>query len=331
MVGVLGRFNYLAPFLVIALVLPLFLTDYMMEIANLILVFAIAGLGINLLFGYTGRLSLGHSAYFGAGVYAGGFVYRFFGTTQIEVYLLSGIAVSTLLAVVFGYISSRHTRLYFSILTLALSQVVHVVVLFLITYFAFFNGIEPGFALRVRRPTILGISLETLSFREYQMVMYYIILVVFLVLLFVMWKVVNSPFGLALKAIRENDFRAEYSGIPVKRYVWYAFILSGFYAGFAGALFAQASQVATPRIIHWIFSIELVVMVILGGYKTFIGPLLGAATYTILNTAVFSFTVYWRFLLGVLVVALGLMFPEGIIGAVRGTLRSMKVKDVEEL
>ena len=129
-----------------------------------------------------------------------------------------------------------------------------------------------------------------------------------------MWVIVNSPFGRALQAIRDNETRAQFVGIPIWRYRWVAFMLSGVFTGVAGALWVPLNGLTTPDILHWTFSGKIVFMAVLGGFRTFVGPIVGAVVYNYLESYAVGYTVYWQLFLGVILVVLVLSLPTGIVG-----------------
>jgi len=144
---------------------------------------------------------------------------------------------------------------------------------------------------------------------------YYYVLVIFVVSLALLWLIVNSPFGKSLQAIRDNEVRAEFVGVRVKRHRWIAFVVSGLFTGLAGALWVPLNGLTTPDVLFWPFSGEIVFMTVLGGFRTFSGPILGAVVFNYLKTYAVGFTVYWQFLLGTVLVVLVLVMPQGLLGA----------------
>jgi branched-chain amino acid transport system permease protein len=300
--------------LLVLLGLPLVITPYQTVLLCYGLVFAIAALGFNLLLGYTGLLSFGHSAYFGMGTYAVAFLVKYLKVTSMEAYVLAGILASAALAALFGFLCVRYTRIFFGILTLALSQVLWSLI------FKFYNLTGGSDGLRVPTPTLLGGQLATafgksedkLSFLAYRY--YYYVLVIFAVCVVLMWVIVHSPFGKALQAIRDNETRAEFVGIQVRRYRWLAFVVSGIYTGLAGVLWVPLNGLTTPDILHWTFSGKIVFFTVLGGFQTFVGPIVGAIVYNYLETYAVGHTVYWQMVLGVVLVVLVLALPAGIVG-----------------
>ncbi len=295
---------------VVLFVLPLLITPYQVTLLAYGLILAIAALGFNLLLGYTGLLSFGHSAYFGMGAYAVAFIVKYLKITSMEVFLLGGLLASAAIAALFGFLCVRYTRIFFGILTLALSQVLWS----LAFKFYWVTGGTDG--LRVPTPSLLGVQIpageEKMIFLAHRY--YYYVLVIFLVGAAVMWVIVHSPFGKALQAIRDNETRAEFVGVQVWRYRWVAFLVSGIYTGLAGTLWVPLNGLTTPDILHWTFSGKIIFFTVLGGFQTFIGPTIGAVVYNYLETYAVGHTVYWQMVLGVVLVLLVLVLPAGIAG-----------------
>jgi branched-chain amino acid transport system permease protein len=284
------------------------------------LVFAIAALGFNLLLGYTGLLSFGHSAYFGMGAYVVAMLVKYLGWTSMEAYIVAGVIGSALVAALFGVVCVRYTRIFFGILTLALSQVLWSLALKLF----WVTGGTDG--LRVPTPTLffgrLAPTSEKMDFLAYRY--YYYVLILFTLSVAVMWLIVHSPFGKALQAIRDNETRAEFVGVQVRRYRWIAFVVSGAFTGLAGALWVPLNGLTTPDILYWQFSGRIVFFVVLGGFKTFWGPIVGAIAYNYLETYAVGFTVYWQLVLGVVLVLLVLTMPQGLAGTVEALSRRLR-------
>lgn len=299
-----------APVTALLFVLPIFAAPYEVSLLSYGLIFAIAALGFNLLLGYTGLLSFGHSAYFGMGAYGAAFAVKYLGITSMEAFLVVGILAATAVAAVFGFLCVRYTRIFFGILTLALSQVVWSLVL----KFFWVTGGSDG--LRVPTPSLLGVAvapdLDKMSFLAHRY--YYYVLVLFLVGVAVMWVIVHSPFGKALQAIRDNETRAEFVGIRVWRYRYLAFLVSGVYSGLAGALWVPLNGLTTPDVLHWTFSGKIVFLTVLGGFQTFLGPVIGAVAFNYLEIYAVGHTVYWQLVLGAVLVILVLALPAGVVG-----------------
>ena len=302
--------------IVAALALMPYLVDlYQTELLIYGMTFAIAALGFNLLLGYTGLLSFGHSAYFGTGAYTVAFIVRDLSVHSMELCILGGVLSTLVISALFGYVCVRHTRIFFSILALALSQVLWSLA------FKFFWVTGGTDGIRVPRSQIklLGGLVEFTGSGSYQKFVYsyyYYVLVLFVVMVAVMWVIVHSPFGKALQAIRDNETRAGFVGIPVRRYRWLAFVISGCFTGLAGALWVPLNGLTTPDILYWPFSGEIVFMTVLGGFRTFSGPIVGAFAFNYLKVYAVAGSAYWQLVLGGVLVALVMLLPTGIVGTI---------------
>src|SRR5437660_336685 len=298
------------PIVLALVILPYIVEPYQTVLFSYGLIFAIAALGFNLLLGYTGLLSFGHSAYFGMGAYAVAFVVKYLRVTSMELFLLAGILASALVTALFGFVCVRYTRIYFSILTLALSQVLWSLA------FKFFWVTGGTDGLRVPTPSLFGGLVtgagDKITFMSHAY--YYYVLIMFCLCVALMWVIVNSPFGMALQAIRDNETRARFVGVRIWPYRWVAFLVSGVFTGLAGALWVPLNGLTTPDIMHWTFSGESGFMPVLGGLRSFAGPIVGAVVFNYLKTYAVGYTVYWQLLLGVVLVALVLSLPTGIVG-----------------
>jgi branched-chain amino acid transport system permease protein len=288
---------------------------YQTQLLTYGLAFAIAALGFNLLLGYGGLLSFGHSAYFGAGAYTVAFMVRDLGTQSMELCILGGLAGTLVVAALFGYVCVRHTRIFFGILTLALSQVLWSLA------FKFFwvTGGTDGIRVASNKLTLLGGLIDFQgrgAFQRFVFAYYYYVLALFALSTVIMWVIVHSPFGKALQAIRDNEIRASFIGIPVKRYRWIAFVISGLFTGLAGILWVPLNGLTTPDILYWPFSGEIVFMAVLGGFRSFTGPIVGAVAFNYLKTYAVASSEYWQLLLGLVLVCLVLALPSGIVGTI---------------
>ena len=293
--------------------IPSLVDLYQTELLIYGLTFAIAALGFNLLLGYTGLLSFGHSAYFGTGAYAVAFIMRDLSVHSMELCILGGLLSSFVISALFGYVCVRHTRIFFSILALALSQVLWSLA------FKFFwvTGGTDGIRVPRSQITLLAGLLDFTGSGAYQRFVhayYYYVLVLFVIAVAVMWVIVHSPFGKALQAIRDNETRASFVGVPVRRYRWIAFVISGCFTGLAGALWVPLNGLTTPDILYWPFSGEIVFMTVLGGFRTFTGPIVCAIAFNYLKVYAVAGSAYWQLVLGGVLVFLVMVLPTGIIG-----------------
>jgi branched-chain amino acid transport system permease protein len=308
--------------LLVLILLPSFIDTYQLQLLIYGLVAAIAALGFNLLLGYTGLLSFGHSAYFGVGAYTVALIVEQLGPHSMEFYILVGIPVVAITSSIFGYICVRHTQIFFGILTLAISQVIYSLAL----SFYWVTGGSDG--LRVPRPTLL---LGWLSFsgpqgfHQFIRFYYYYVLAIFAVCVALMWLIVHSPFGKTLQAIRDNETRARFLGIRIRRFRWIAFLVSGTFTGLAGILWVPLNGLTTPDVLYWTFSGEIVFTALLGGFRNFTGPIVGGIVFTYLKTYAVAMTEYWQLLLGAVLVVLVLVLPTGIVGALSQVGRRLSI------
>lgn len=306
--------------------MPVVLPPYPLIILSYALVFAIACMGLNLLFGTTGLLSFGHATFFGISAYAGAFLYRFTPVNSFELYLLVGVSCSVALAAAISFVCLRATRIHFTILTLAFGQIV---------YSLFINGavfwlLGPGGkshyflgggGMYIPRLTLLGIQFGP---EEFIPMFYNVIVVAFVLSAVLLWRIGRSPFGMALRAIRDNDLRAAAIGIPVRQYRWYAFILSGVFVALAGSLYGQLSRQITPEQVHWLFSAKLVLATVLGGLRHFLGPIFGAVVFVGLEDLALIWTRYYNMAMGVMLIAVVFIFPRGLAGAANALADRMR-------
>ena len=310
--------------LIVLALLPSYIGLYQVQLLTYGLVAAIAALGFNLLLGYTGLLSFGHSAFFGIGAYSVAFLLRDAGIHSMELYILIGVPIAAIASALFGYICVRHTRIFFGILTLALSQVLYSLALKLF----WVTGGTDG--LRVARPSLLA-GMVTFTgrdaFQRFIHGYYYYVLVVFAICVVLMWLIVHSPFGKALQAIRDNETRAAFLGLRIRRFRWMSFLISGTFTGLAGILWVPLNGLTTPEILYWTFSGEIVFTTLLGGFRNFTGPIVGGVIFTYLKTYAVATTEYWQLLLGVVLVLLVMLLPTGIVGAISALAAKLRPKE----
>jgi branched-chain amino acid transport system permease protein len=305
---------------ILLMILPNILPIYHLMLLESAFTYGILSLGFNLLLRYTGLLSFGHGALFATGAYTVAmmgkhlpYLYR------IEILLPASILTSLCVSAVFGFICVRHTRVFFSILALALSMVMFAL---LVKLYNFTGGSD---GLRIGLPDMFGMSFRGVKRFEFLSgSFYYLLICIFAACTIIMLAIVNSPFGKALQSIRDNEVRAEMIGIRVRRYRWYAFILSGAFSGIGGALWSFINGHVTPEISEWVFSGEVVYMTLLGGFMVFEGPIIGAILFTYLRLYAVSMTQYWMFVIGATLIALVLLLPEGVAGGVARLIRYIK-------
>ena len=280
-----------------------------------VLVLGLAAMSVNFLLGFTGVLSFGHAAYFGLGAYGAGFCLKFLAPST-PLSLLCGMLLGGIAGALLGALIVRRRGVYFAMVTIAFGQVFY--------YIAFrwssVTGGDDGLRGFSRQPLDFGLfSVDILSNPTY---FYYFVLVCFALIAAVMAFILRSPFGRTMIAIRENERRARFLGIPVERHIWIAFTLSCFFMGFAGALYALTNNFADPRGLHYSQSGDFVMMAVMGGMRTFWGPLLGAAVFVVLQDYLSSITVNWMSFVGMLFVAVVLLFPRGLLGVLGGKAKA---------
>ncbi|MGZ3494686.1 MAG: branched-chain amino acid ABC transporter permease [Thermodesulfobacteriota bacterium] len=299
--------------------LPLFTGQFVSYLMLTFFAYAITVVGFNLLFGYTGLLSFGHALFMAVGAYTAAFLTSKFSVLYMEVILVASVIVASILAALIGAICVRYIKIYFAMLTLAFGMLFYT---FLLKFYYLTGGDE---GMRVLRPYLLGFNFSEVPKMEFLTGSYYLYMFVILaILMFVMWKIISSPFGLCLKAIRDNPEKAEYLGVSVRKYRWYAFVISAAYAAIGGALLAPAIGQVDPGLTYWTHSGTLVFMTLLGGFENFFGPLIGGVVYIFLQDKIMSLTAYWRFIFGGILAFIVIAAPGGIAGVISSLLKGRK-------
>ena len=271
--------------------------------------YAIALLGFNLLFGYTGLLSFGHAMFLGLGAYGAAVMSGVFGVKSFELVLVAVMFGCALVALPIAFPCARYVGIFFGMLTLGFGM------LFYSFLFKFYHLTGGDSGMRVPRMNILGLTFERYNKIEFLAgPFYYYCLGLLLIAGFLMWRIVHSPFGLHLKTIRDNARKAEYLGVHVHRFRLAAFVISAAFGAVGGAILAFRVGLADPELVYWTQSGQLVFMGVLGGFSNFFGPIIGALTYTLLQDQLQSLTEYWRSMLGVILALIVIGFPEGIAG-----------------
>jgi branched-chain amino acid transport system permease protein len=273
--------------------------------------YAIALLGFNLLFGYTGLLSFGHAMFLGIGAYGAAVMSSVFGVTSFELVLVVVMLAAALIALPIGLLCVRYVGIFFGMLTLAFGMLFHS---FLFKFY-YVTGGDSG--MRVARMNILGLPFNTYNKIEFLAgPFYYYCLALLLIAGLVMWRLVHSPFGLHLKAVRDNARKAEYLGVHVRRFRLAAFVISAAFGAAGGAILGFRVGLADPELVYWTQSGQLVFMAVLGGFTNFFGPIIGALSYILLQDQLQSLTEYWRFVLGAVLALIVIGLPEGLSGLV---------------
>jgi branched-chain amino acid transport system permease protein len=278
--------------------------------------YAIALLGFNLLFGYTGLLSFGHAMFLGAGAYGAALLAGVLGMQSFEAVLLAVVLFTMVAAVPIGFLCVRNVGIFFGMLTLAFGM------LFYSFLFKFYHLTGGDSGMRVPRMKMLG--LELAQYNKIELLagpFYYYCLALVVIAALLMWRIVHSPFGLHLRAIRDNARKAEYLGVHVHRFRLAAFVVSAGFGAAGGAILGFRIGLADPELVYWTHSGQLVFMTVLGGFSNFFGPIIGALAFTLLQDQLQSLTQYWRFILGAILALIVIGFPGGIAGIFDALLR----------
>lgn len=275
-----------------------------------VMILSIFAMGYNILFGRTGLLSFGHAAFYAAGAYGLGLFFLHVSPHPL-MGILVGVACACILSAIIGYFCVRHTEIYFAMLTLAFGMMVFS----LIWNMRDITGGDDGLVGIMRAPIDLGIvSIPILNPRNF----YFLILFCLSLTVFLIHRIRNSPFGLVLAGIRENDRRVEFAGVSLKNYRLGAFVISGTFSGLAGALGALLESNTDPFSAHWSHSAEPVLVSLIGGIQTFAGPIVGSAVFILLRETIVRFTQNWMLWFGLILLAIIMGFRGGIVGTLTG-------------
>jgi branched-chain amino acid transport system permease protein len=280
------------------------------ELATRIVVMGLAAMSLNFLLGFTGVLSFGHAAYFGLGAYGAAMAIKYLGLGTIPAIAL-GVAVATFAAMAIGALICRRRGVYFAMVTIAFGQVFY----FLAFRWNSVTGGDDGLTGWHRLPIDFGVA--QLDIFGNDKAFYYFALAVFAVCVAAMAKLIHSPFGRSLTAIRENERRARFLGVPVEFHIWLSFVISCLFVSAAGALYALLNNFTDPRALRFDLSGNLVIMAVLGGMRSFWGPLIGAAIFVALQDYVSSHTENWMSVIGLVFVLVVRFFPRGVLGMLR--------------
>jgi branched-chain amino acid transport system permease protein len=291
---------------------PFVLSMYWIIVLTEILTMSLFALSFNLLFGYTGLLSFGQAGFFGAGGYFA-VLTLIHGPQSLWAALAAGLLGAALLALVIGWFCVRLDEIYFAILTLGFGMMLFTVAH---NWRAVTGGSDGLGGFSIPEMSLLGLQVNLFNPKNFYLLVLFVVVLGVLLLL----RVVQSPFGLLLKATRENSNRVSFVGANVRSVRLFAFVLAGALAGIGGALFALFNRIASPEMLHWSFSGKAVLMTILGGSGVFLGPAAGAVIFFLLEHVITAYTTNWMLFLGAMLVVLVLAFPKGVLGSVLGLL-----------
>lgn len=305
------RIYLMGIFLGFMLVIPFLFSAYYLNLTVYILIMGLFAVGFNLLFGYLGKLSFGHAAFFGIGAYTVA-ILSYKAHLPLPLTFLAAVLISAFLALVIGYLCSRLKGMYFALVTMCFGQILFTVV---DKWYSFTGGTDG----------IQGIPVPEIL--KSRIIHYYYVLAMVAAICFVLWRIVNSAFGYTLRAIRDDNIRTQFNGVNIFYFELIAFIISGATAGCAGALFAPYTGSVSPDLFEWYRSADPVIMAVFGGQYFFGGPIFGAALFMFMKNFILNLTQYWLFFLGIVIILLLVIFPggEGILGFFRERLRGFEL------
>jgi branched-chain amino acid transport system permease protein len=295
--------------LVVLVLLPFATGSFVIKTVTEVLIFGIFAMSLDLILGYTGLVSFGHAAFFGIGAYAAGYLALRY-SPNILIAMPLALIIVGIAALVIGFFSIRASGVYFLMLTLAFSQMVYAIA----DRWTEVTGGSNGLA-GIPRPQISIGSLQ-LTFQD-DMSRYFLVLVFFLISYLALRWIVNSQFGHALIGIRENETRLRAIGYNTTRFKLAAFVIAGLFAGVAGALYAGFNRFVSTGELYWTASGQVLIMVIIGGAGTLIGPVLGAALILVLQNMVSSSTERWPTIMGLIFILFVFIARYGVMGIVR--------------
>lgn len=290
--------------LLLFVLMPVVLSMHNLTILTELLVFGLFAMSLDIIIGFTGMVSFGHAAFFGIGAYVSAFLLLNF-NFPLPLAVLGGALASTIIGFPIGYLCTRSTGIYFAMLTLAFAQMVYAIAF---KWYSFTGGSDG----------IAGIPRTNLWFGWIDLAspaaFYYFVFIIVGLSFFVCRKIIASPFGKTLQAIRENERKAEALGINTKRFRVMSFLIAAFFGGVAGSLFAPLDGFASPEILFWLYSGTCLIMLVVGGVGTLLGPIVGAMVYIVLEEIVSSYTENWMVFVGIIFVFMVLFLPGGVVG-----------------
>lgn len=281
---------------------------FLLTLFTRIVILALAAVSLNLILGYGGMMSFGHAAYLGIGGYSVG-ILAFEGVASGFVQWPVALLVSALFALVIGALSLRTRGVYFIMITLAFAQMAYYIVAGLARY-----GGDDGLTIEKRSQFFPPLNLSN------KMQFYYLCLALLFASIYLVWRIVNSRFGLAVQGARSNDTRMRAIGFPTYRYKLTCFVIAGTLCGLSGALLANHTDFVSPGMMYWTRSGDLIIMVVLGGMGSTFGPLFGAVALLVLEEVLSGITEYWQIILGPLLL-LVVLFARGGIDGLLGKMR----------
>jgi len=296
--------------LIILCIIPFVLPRFYVYLTSIILLTGLLATSLNIVLGFGGMFQFHHAVFYGTGAYATALMIMKSGLSPWLGFIV-GPLVSALLSLIMGIICIRLSKLYFGMLQISLGSLVWIIVY---RWYSFTGGDDGLHGIPV--PDIISTPASA----------YYFTLIITIVSMFIMYKIIKSPFGSALQGIRDNPVRSEMIGINVKRHQLLGLVIAGFFAGIAGSLFIVVDNTAFPDMLFWTLSLEILIMCLLGGWFSFLGPMLGAAIIIILRTFISTFTSYWTFVLGIIMMFVIFFLPNGVLGYIEEKLKKVNNK-----
>jgi branched-chain amino acid transport system permease protein len=301
--GILG-----AVVAIILLILPVLFPRFYVYLVSLILLYGLLATSLNFVIGYGGIYQFHHCVFYGVGAYATALLLTKTGFSPWLAFI-AGPIVAAILSLILGLICIRLSKLYFGMLQISLGSLVWAVIY---RWYSLTGGDDGIHGIPV--PDIISSANGA----------YYFTLIVSAVCFYVLYRIVQSPFGSVLQGIRDNPIRSEMIGVNVRRHQLVALIICGFFAGVAGVLFVVVDTTVFPDMVFWSLSMEIMIMCLLGGWFTFLGPLLGAAVIVLLRTFISTYTVYWALFLGIILMLIIFFLPDGVVGFFQKKLETKK-------
>lgn len=290
--------------ILIFLVAPIFFSAHHLTVLTELLIFGMFAMSLDIILGYTGMVSFGHAAFFGVGAYISAFI-LLHTNLPLPIAILSGALGSAVIAFPIGYLCTRVTGVYFAILTLAFAQMIYTIAF---KWYSVTGGSDG----------IAGIPRSYLWFRVIDLnpavAFYYFVFAFTIVCIFVCMHIIESPFGRTLHAIRENERKVESLGINTKGIKLMSFVIAAFFGGVSGSLFSPFAGFTSPELLFWLYSGTCLIMVILGGVGTLLGPIVGAMLFITLEEMLSSYTENYLIYIGVIFILMVFFIPDGIVG-----------------
>jgi branched-chain amino acid transport system permease protein len=300
---------------VLLVIAPLVLPPFWQRFVTEILIWGLLAMSSDILIGYTGMVSFGHSAFFGLGMYGAAAALLTVKPPSLGLSLLYGLVAAGAAAVFVAYFATRLRDIYFAISTLVFSQIFYVIIF---TWTEVTGG-ENGLTFRQPELSILGIWRDRFTPTTF----HWFVLAVILIAYLLVRRITQSPFGMVLQSIRENEPRTRAIGYHVERYKIVAVMLSGLFAGLAGVLYAIQNKFAAPDFVFFVVSGEVVIFNVMGGMGTLVGPFAGAAFFLLLREVLSRFlTEYYLIPLGIVFIVMIIFLPQGLLGFLRRRLNA---------